>query len=155
MAKTPTLPPLPGLPGIGKMTLPALPTGPAAGAVKTIAQMQAEAVNPLDKNLPDYQNNMEHDAALDMGVIEGEFAAIHAARKQQADAIELANDSEYWFCMYFQSREQKDAFIAALGLDQNKYIDGAAAAAKMGIELPKRPAKYKVGRMDKKLTDLT
>jgi hypothetical protein len=92
---------------------------------------------------------MGHDAALDMGVIEDEFAAIHAARKQQADAIELANDSEYWFCMYFQSREQKNVLFVAVGPDQNKYFDGAATAAKMGIDLPKRPAKYMVGRMDK------
>ena len=123
--------------------------------IKSIAEIQAEQSNPLDRNNEHYTNDAEHDSALDIAVIGGEFAEIRAARAQQAAAIELANDTEFWFAMYFQTREQCIAFCAHFGLEQDKYVDGIAAAEKMGVPLPKRPAPYKVGRVDKKLADLT
>ncbi|WP_211440941.1 hypothetical protein [Collimonas humicola] len=150
MSEKPKLPALPALPKLGG--LPALPTLPK---LKTIAEMERANENPLDRNNERYLNDAEHDSELDAGVIADEFATLRAARKQQADAIELANDSEFWFAMYFQTREQKEAFVAALGLKQDKYIDGQEAARILGITLPPRPAPYKVGKVDRKLAALT
>jgi hypothetical protein len=149
----PKLPELPTLPKLGG--LPSLPAPGKVSKPKTIAELEAENSNPLDRNNPNYINEAEHDADLDVAVIADEFKAIRAARAQQAAAVELANDSEFWCAFYFQTREQKEAFVKFFGIEQDKYIDGEVAAAKMGIELPPRPAPYKVGRVDKKLADLT
>lgn len=80
-------------------------------------------------------------------------------REGQRVAVELANDTEFWFAVYFQSREQKEAYLRAIGYggpkDPDKYIDGQRLAAKQCIALPARPAPYKVGKLDKKLKDMT
>ena len=124
-------------------------------APMSIEEMQAQAENPLDVNLDKYIDNAEHDAKLDVDVIKDEFAAIREARKKQADAIELANDTEFWFCVFFQTREQKEAYCKAMGYEHDKYIDGEAEAHRQGIALPERPAPYKIGLVDKKLANLT
>lgn len=105
----------------------------------------------------EYGDSAEQNCELVDEVVNEQFAAIHAGRKQQAQAIELANDTEYWFAMYFQSREQKEVFLQAMNWFSHgdKYIDGQFAAKIMGIELPPRPAPYKAGRLDKKLMELT
>jgi hypothetical protein len=155
-------PKLPALPALMK---PALPSLPSVGTAKppTIAERLAQPVNPLDVNNDRYTGDDEHDTALDMAVMADEFAAIRAARDQQRQAIELANDSEYWFAVYFQTREQKEAFLQKMmtadgtpwSEQGDKYLDGQQLAKRHGIDMPPRPAPYKVGKLDKKLTDLT
>lgn len=159
MKKT-TLPVLPGMPAIGA-ALPALPklgALPTIGAMpktKTIAELALEQTNPLDVNSEDYNGNAEHDSALDAATIGDEFKAIREARAKQAAAVELANDSEFWFAVHFQTREQKEAFVQALGIAQDKYIDGQQLAQVLNISLPPRPAPYKIAKVDKKLAELT
>lgn len=149
----PSLPALPTLPTLGAKPPPLVMAAPPV--MRTLDEIAAANINPLDVNNDKYTGDAEADVLMDLEVIEDEFAAIHAARKQQADAIDLANDSEFWFCMFFQTREQKEAFVRHFGLPTDKYIDGQDAAARMGVTLPPREAKYKVGRIDKKLADLT
>ena len=62
--------------------------------------------------------------------------------RRRRDAV----DSEYWFAVVFQNREQKDAFLREAGWWQHgdKYIDGRFAAKKLGIRLPEQP-----GRVDR------
>lgn len=146
---------LPDLPGI-----PDLPDLPELG---NLPDLDIDAImNPpptiLDERNGDrYGENIEENSALDDAVIVDEFQSIRDGRKKQAESIELANDTEYWYAMYFQSREQKEAFLKAMKWFEHgdKYIDGRWAAKKLGIELPARPAPYKVGAIDKKLKDLT
>lgn len=151
------LPGLPALPGLAKIA-PSV-GGPLAAPPKlpSLKQMAEAGVNPLDVNIPLYaeDNNAEHDMALDMATLEDEFKTIHDARKGQEEAIELANDSEFWCCFYFQSRAQSEAFTNAIGVSSDKYVDGLEAARLLGIELPPRVGRYKVGKIDKKLSDLT
>lgn len=48
-------------------------------------------------------------------------------------------DTEYWFCVCFTSREQKNEFLEKVGLDtETKYFDGkeVAAAFKKSIKTP-------------------
>lgn len=156
-----TLPSLPALPALGKPgTLPKLPAlvKPAPVVLRTLAEQAALDANPLDVNEPLYTGNTEHDTSLDTTTMMDAFSSIRNARAEQAAAVALANETEYWFCVYFQSTAQKDAYLAAmmapLGIDSDKYIDGVALAAAQGVALPKRPAPYKVGRLDKKLSDL-
>lgn len=66
-------------------------------------------------------------------------------------------DTEYWFCACFTSREQKEEFLKALGLDsEEKYIDGRelAKAVKRPIKTP--DLKFaKIGKGSKEYLDRT
>lgn len=46
-------------------------------------------------------------------------------------------DSEYWVCLCFQTREQKEEFLQKLGLLMlgDKYLDGLEVAQKLGVEI--------------------
>ena len=158
------LPPLPGLavpslPGLPTLVKTALPTAAKMDTMarpKTIAQMQEDATNPLDVNMGHYDGeNFEHDLTLDMTELGDQFAAIREARASQADAVDLANDTEFWIAVYFQTREQSLAFTDAIGTSTNKYIDGLEMARLLKIDLPERKGKYKVGKIDAKLAKLT
>lgn len=75
-------------------------------------------------------------------VAEREVSALRdafIARSEKKNArYTQAVDSEYWFCVCFQSRAQKEAFLKALGLQVygDKYLDGARVAHKFGVVLP-------------------
>ncbi len=51
-----------------------------------------------------------------------------------------AVDSEYWFAICFQTREQKEEFLKKLGLFEigDKYLDGMKVAKKLGVTLESR-----------------
>ena len=51
---------------------------------------------------------------------------------------------EYWFCCIFQSLEQKQAFLEAVGWARlngggDKYISGTVVAKALGVKLPPGP----------------
>lgn len=116
-----------------------------------------ERVSPFEARADDLGENNERNAQVFNEVMEDQFKAIHEGRKQQQQAIELANDTEYWFAVYFQTREQKEHFLQAMKWIQHgdKYLDGRWIAKQHGVELPPRPSPYKVGRLDKSLKALT
>lgn len=81
--------------------------------------------------------------------------------KAEADRFELATDSEYWLAIGFQSRAQKEQFLAALreklGLkdDGDKYLDGWEVAKALGITLDRVEVPYNTsGKIDKKWLSL-
>jgi hypothetical protein len=76
--------------------------------------------------------------------------------KAEAKRFELATDSEYWFAVCFQSREQKEQFLRGLQMlaDGDKYLDGRKLAAKMGIKLNDDVAISRVPRIDPKFSGL-
>ncbi len=55
-----------------------------------------------------------------------------------------ATDSEFWFCVCFRSREQKEAFLAAVKWPNiepdDKYVHGEDIAKALNITLP--PARF-------------
>ena len=69
--------------------------------------------------------------------------------------VELANDTGYWFAVFFHTREQRDHFLTETGMGEAGHanIDGQVVAKKMSLALPPRPAPYKTGRIDRKLRD--
>lgn len=82
--------------------------------------------------------------------------ALQKGFKQRAQdenkRFRLATDSEYWFCVCFQSREQKDGFLNMLNLSclDDKYIDGSLFAEKLGVNIPNVEMSYNVSeRVDK------
>lgn len=153
-APFPFLPGLPELPSLGQLSLPDLPDLPDLDAM-----LAEPPPNPLDdpRVTGKHNGNIEHDTAVDNDEIFDQFAAIREGRKQQEEARLLANDTEFWFAAYFQSREQKEAFLKAMDWFQHgdKYLDGRYLARTQGIELPARPAPYKVGKLDAKFVGLT
>ena len=50
--------------------------------------------------------------------------------------LDLVTDSEFWCCLCFETREQKNAFLEATGFGEadDKYVDGRVAARKMGLD---------------------
>lgn len=89
--------------------------------------------SPLDSLVP--TGDVEKDCAAELSATMKEFKA--AARKTQ-EQITDNTDSEFWFAVYFQNREQKEAFLRALKLLPlgDKYLDGIKAAASLGVKLP-------------------
>lgn len=109
--------------------------------------------NPLDT--VDYtgggpeENSMAEASALLDGFRE--------RAKRESERFTLATDSEFWFSIGFQSREQKEAFLAAMQWLQygDKYLNGCHIAEDSGIKLPqvklsdptKKPADRKLAAL--------
>jgi hypothetical protein len=67
------------------------------------------------------------------------------------------NDSEYWVCIYFGTREQKETYLAAAHLIDlgDKYLDGEAVAERQGISLdPALRGRNIRHRLDRTWSDL-
>ena len=90
--------------------------------------------NPLDTvdysaGDPEASSQEEASALLD---------GFRERANREAERFTLATDSEFWFAIGFQSREQKEAFMAAmqwLGYG-DKYLNGCHIAEDSGIKLP-------------------
>lgn len=108
--------------------------------------------SPLDS--VEYTNNVAEDAKR-------EFTALELAFKEQAKAEkktqEYANDTEFWVCVCFQSREQVEEFLEKSNFHKDlKYISGVELAEKFGITLNKYPEPTRSRKgLDKTLTTLT
>jgi hypothetical protein len=66
-------------------------------------------------------------------------AAMAAQDKRFAERFKQLTDTEYWFCVCFQTREQKDEFLAKSGIKNacrsEKYLDGMKLAKHLGVKL--------------------
>ena len=128
----------------------------AAAAKKDAAKQKIEAAkreaanrkllqaNPVPQyvDMPEQTGNAQADAAADLDAVQAGF------RKRAADEsnrFALATDTEYWACLCFQTREQKEAFLAALDLLKfgDKYLDGQEVAKQLGVALPEAAVPYK------------
>jgi hypothetical protein len=83
----------------------------------------------------DYTGDLETDARAELDELHRGFRD-RAAKEDER--FMLATDSEYWFCVCFKSRQDKDAFLAAAGLVVigDKYLDGYATARTLGVPMP-------------------
>lgn len=80
-----------------------------------------------------YVDDVEKDTRAELDAVQ---AAFRDRREKEKQRYELATDSEFWFCVCFQTREQKEKFLSAIGLDRDvKYIDGLKYAKKIGVSL--------------------
>ncbi|WP_233223133.1 hypothetical protein [Amycolatopsis sp. BJA-103] len=77
----------------------------------------------------------EDDARAELDALHRGFRE-HTAR--ELERMQLATESEYWFCVCFKSQDDKDAFLTAAGLVVigDKYLDGYATAELLGITMP-------------------
>lgn len=101
-----------------------------------------------------YTGNAEADSAAEMAALQSGFAA---RARQEAARFQAATDSEYWCCLCFQSREQKEAFLRCMGWAElgDKYLDGLEIASRQGISLPSsEQLRFVPAKPDKALTEL-
>lgn len=73
------------------------------------------------------------DAELELDAVQAGF---RARNKQEMGRFVEATDSEYWVAVCFRTRGEKEAFLRAAGLAHlgDKYLDGAAVAAVLGVK---------------------
>lgn len=96
-----------------------------------------EDMQPTDDPLEDVA-----DTGSVQGNARAELAAVQTAfykRRDKTSQKSFAHaDTEYWFAAIFETRDQKDHFLRAIGLydEADKYIDGRSLAEHMGVELP-------------------
>lgn len=121
-----------------------------AQAKDKIAAARAEVVTrkALLKNpppqyvaMPKMTGDAQADSAADLDAVQEGF---RKRAKDEGNRFALATDTEYWACLCFQTREQKDAFLKALDLLKfgDKYLDGQKVAAQLGVELPAADVPY-------------
>lgn len=86
--------------------------------------------------------------------VESEFAA---RSDREEKRFQDATDSEFWVAVCFQTRDQKEAFLKALGLFEagDKYLDGIEVAEKLGIKIDRDTSKVRHRPLSKRLLGLT
>jgi hypothetical protein len=88
---------------------------------------------------PEEDSDFEEESEKIVSKLENEFTR---AAKKETKRFQDNVDTEFWAAIYFQSREQKDAFLKAIGANldkEDKYVDGCRLAKVMGIEIPPSP----------------
>lgn len=84
----------------------------------------------------DSLENLEAEGLEAVGDIEKSF---RERMKQENSRFRDMCDTEYWFCVCFTSREQRNEFLEKIGIDPElKYIDGRemAKAYRKSIKTP-------------------
>jgi len=106
---------------------------------------------PLYVDLGEESGDAVADTTEELDAVQAGF---RQRAKDEGKRFMLATDSEYWCCICFQTRDQKEAFLTALKILQygDKYLDGQAVANELGVTLPKADIAYNTGEksVDKK-----
>lgn len=113
--------------GAGPVLKPSLPALKTGGGAK----LKGREAQPA---------NAEADSVAELNELQQAFK--DRAEADQQRFVE-ATDSEYWFAVCFQTREQKEEFLRKTGLGETdeKYLNGLEVARKLGvaIEAPTPP----------------
>ena len=119
----------------------------ALDALGALADLELDAPerNP-DDPIPDLDYENMTNEAVAVAETSAVLEAFKARAKAEQERFALATDSEYWVAVCFQTREQKEHFLAVTKLLKagDKYIDGALVAKVLGIELPPAQVPYNV-----------
>ena len=98
------------------------------------------------------------------GIAKRVLNEVEQAFKDRAQAEEKrvleAVDSEYWICLVFQTRGQKDEFLKACGADMSvmgdKYIEGPDFAKLIGRPVTPVAVRYNISsKLDRRLNDMS
>ncbi len=96
-----------------------------------IIESEDDPIDGLDTSGLDIDEGMKKEVSA---VLQG----FKDRNKRDRARFDLAVDSEYHATLVFQSREQKEIFLAAMGWLEygDKYLNGLILAALQGVELP-------------------
>lgn len=127
----------------------------SAGITLGGKSVSAKNSHPFD-NI-EYTGNDEQDTAQEFNEIQKGFMERNKAEQER---FRLATDSEYWCCLVFQSREQKEQFLQAMKwmVHGDKYIDGVKVAKSLNVELNSVKVPYNTSEgksVTQNLKDLT
>ena len=90
----------------------------------------------------EYTGDVEADVAAELGAVEAAFRA-----REEREATRMSNeiDSENWFAVVFETRAQKEEFLAKLNLLDigDKYFDGRDIADRLGVALSPSGREYR------------
>ena len=124
---------------------------------KAVSNQKKVKKNPnpvfVDMDNVEFTGNPEVDSKLELDEVKKGF---RDRAKNESNRFALATDTEYWACICFQTREQKDAFLKALQLFElgDKYLDGQEVAEVLGVKLPKSDVPYNTSsKIDKSWLD--
>jgi len=82
--------------------------------------------------------DLQTDAKAELDAVSQGF---RDRKAKEAERMELATNSDYWFCVCFATMDQRDAFLAATGWREHgtRFLDGRDIARRMDIDLPADP----------------
>lgn len=127
-----------------------------------IARHEAAAAKRRRQNPPPVYVNLPEPSGDAVKDTRDELTALQAGFRQRAKdegkRFMEATDSEYWCCLCFQTREQKEAFLTALQLIQfgDKYLDGQLVAKQLGVPIPAADVPFNTGsKVDPKWHEFT
>jgi hypothetical protein len=86
------------------------------------------------------------------------LAAFKQASKRENDRFAQATSPDFWFGVYFETKEQRDEFLAflkALDLMEEQWVNGRKLAAKLGCVLKSPRLPRPSFKIDPKLADLS
>ncbi|MGZ7496138.1 hypothetical protein ACXM2N_03455 [Corynebacterium sp. ZY180755] len=108
--------------------------GSNAGGKKGFSLKPGAVPDPLAD--VEYENDLAVDAAKEMTALQKGFKDRATAER---DRFRKATDSEFWFAVCFESREEKEKFLRAAGVKAklmgDKYIDGKQLAKILGVKM--------------------
>ena len=102
------------------------------------------------KNLEEFEVACEQE----LGEVEKSFRErMQAETKRFRDMC----DTEYWFCVCFTSRAQKEEFLRSVGMDEDlKYIDGRELAKEVRKPIKTRDMEFaKIKPVNKDYLDIS
>ncbi|HZV34089.1 MAG TPA: hypothetical protein VFB72_05885 [Verrucomicrobiae bacterium] len=107
--------------------------------------------NPMDE-VPD-TDNAEKDCN---GMMSAALKAFKEQARNEEKVFKDNTETEYWFCVCFQSREQKEVFLKAMAWFEHgdKYLDGQFVAKKLGVKLPEVNRKFNKGEVEKSMVNI-
>lgn len=118
--------------------LPKLPTMPKGagrpGKLPKLAKVPAKRSDPTPDPLAEveYTGNLEEDSARELTALEEGYR--ERMRNEQARFV-AATDSEYWLCLCFADRAERERFLAAVGENpKTKYLLGRDLARTLDID---------------------
>lgn len=122
-------------------------------------------LSDIDTDVPTLNFDPDHPlaAATDASPVDATEAALSATvaalrerDKAEASRYVQATDSEYWLCLCFETRAQKEEFLSRMGLEGlgDKHLNGLSVAKRLGVTLTARAAPWGQTRTTTRLTDL-
>lgn len=84
----------------------------------------------------EYTDKLEVDCGREFEALQKGFADRAKAERKR---FRQATDSEYWFAVCFESREEKEKFLKSAGVIKSmmgdKYLDGRKLAQILGVDM--------------------
>ena len=127
------------------------------GTVKESREKETPVKMVEVKEIPvEFTGNAEEDAKLETEYVLGEF---RKRMNREVARKEYTDDAEFFSVVVFQSKEQRDAFVEAIGGanidDDNQFVDGVALAKRWKIDIPKCDVTFRPPSIDPAFRDYT